>query len=119
MLPKIPRKQKVAENHFFLNTYHLRQVVRDGAVQPAEEKALGRAESGLSLSEGAVRKKGTDASVGSAVTGQRETVSNKKSGTGCPEVVAPHPCRQPRPGWRGCDGAVGALLSAGAALDDP
>lgn len=37
--------------------------LRAGAVQPGEEKAAGRAESGLSVSKGAVRRKGTDSLV--------------------------------------------------------
>jgi len=45
-------------------------------VQPGEDKAPGRPESGLSVSKGAVRKKGTDSLVGSVVTGQGEMVSN-------------------------------------------
>jgi len=34
--------------------------LRAGAVQPGEGKALGRPGVGLSISEGAVRRKGTD-----------------------------------------------------------
>jgi len=40
-----------------------------------EETGLGRAESGLSVSKGAVRKKGTDFLLRSVVVGQGETGS--------------------------------------------
>ena len=39
--------------------------LRAGAVQHGKEKAAGRAESGLSVSKGAVRRKGADSIVGS------------------------------------------------------
>ena len=39
---------------------------------------MGRAESGLSVSEWAVRKEGTDSSAGSVVIGQGEMVSDLK-----------------------------------------
>lgn len=45
-------------------------------MQPREERALGRAESSLSVSKRAVRKKGTDSLAGSVVMGQGEMVSN-------------------------------------------
>ena len=44
-------------------------------MQPGGEKAQGGPESGLSVSKGAVRKKGTDALAGSVVIGQGEMVS--------------------------------------------
>mgnify|MGYP001864662682 CR=1 FL=1 len=52
--------------------------LRAGAVQPGEEKALGRPESGLSLSKrGATGKKAmADTLAGSVVAGQWEIVSN-------------------------------------------
>ena len=50
--------------------------LRAGAVQHGEEKAPGRPESSLSVSTGAVRRT---------------------------ELWVPHPCRQPRPGWMGCE----------------
>lgn len=49
-------------------------------VPPEEEKAVGRPEGGLLVSEGAVRKEGTDSSAGSVVTGQGEMVSDLKRG---------------------------------------
>jgi len=73
VLPKIPRKQKVAEKHFSLNTYHLRQAVRDGA---AEEKAVGRAESGLSGCE----KEGDRHFCRVCCDRAKGKVSNKKKG---------------------------------------
>ena len=51
-----------------------------GAVQPGEEKVLGRHESGLSASKWAVRKKGTDSLAGSAVITQGEMVSHYRRG---------------------------------------
>ena len=51
-----------------------------GAVQPGDEKALERPDSGLSVSNGAVRKKGTDCLSRSVATGQREIVSKQKRG---------------------------------------
>ena len=50
--------------------------LRAGAVQPREEKAAGRSESSLSVSKAAVKRKGTDSLGESAVTGQREMVSD-------------------------------------------
>ena len=53
------------------------QAERAGAVQPGEEKAPRRPDSGLSVCKGeAVRKKGTDTVAGSVVTGQGEMVSD-------------------------------------------
>ena len=52
-----------------------RDRLRAGAVQPGEEKALGRPESSLSVSKRAVRKKETGSLQGSVVTGQEEMVS--------------------------------------------
>jgi len=53
------------------------QAERAGAVQPGEEKAPRRSDSGLSICKGeAVRKKGTDTVAGSVVTGQGEMVSD-------------------------------------------
>jgi len=50
---------------------------RFGAVQPGEEKAPRRPESGLSApKEGTVRKKGTDSSAESVLIKQREMVSS-------------------------------------------
>jgi len=50
---------------------------RPGAVQPGEEKAQGRPDSGLSVSKGRdVRRKRMDSLAGSVVTGQEEEVSN-------------------------------------------
>ena len=50
---------------------------RAGAVQPGEDKALGRPESGLSVSKGgALRKNGTDSLTESDVIGPGEIFSN-------------------------------------------
>jgi len=50
---------------------------RTGAVQPGEEKAQGRPESGLSVSKGGpIRKKGTDPLSRSVVIGKEEMVSD-------------------------------------------
>ena len=51
--------------------------LRIGSVQPGEEKALSRPESGLSVSKGgAVTKNGVDSLGGFVVAGQGEMVSN-------------------------------------------
>jgi len=55
------------------------QAERAGALQPGEEKAPERFESGLSVSSGgSMRKKGTISLAGSAVIGQEEIVSKLK-----------------------------------------
>ena len=53
------------------------QAERAAAVQPGEEKAAGRPESGLSVSKGGpIRKKGTDPLSRSVVIGKEEMVSD-------------------------------------------
>lgn len=52
------------------------QWIQEEMILAGVEKALGGAESGLSVSKRAVRKKGIDSSAGSVVTGHREVVSN-------------------------------------------
>ena len=49
--------------------------LRAGAVHPGEEKAPGRPKNSLSVSKGAVGKKGTDSLAGSVVIGQGEMSS--------------------------------------------
>ena len=52
---------------------------RAGPVHLGEEKALGRPDSGISVSKvGAIRKNRTDSLAGSVVIEQREMVSNLK-----------------------------------------
>ena len=53
-----------------------RDRLRAGAVQPGEEKILRSPEGSLSVSKGAVRRKGTDSLIGSVVTDQGEVGSN-------------------------------------------
>ena len=50
--------------------------LRAGDVQPGKEKALRRPESSLQYQKGTIRKKGTDSSAESVMTGQGEVVSN-------------------------------------------
>lgn len=50
--------------------------MKAGSVQPGEEKALGRPESGFSVSKGITREKEIDSFAASVVIGQEDMISN-------------------------------------------
>ena len=73
--PVGPCPEETHKNDLRDRTHLLQGQTESWAGQPGEVKALGRSESGLSVSKGAVRTKGTDSSAGSVVIGQGEMVS--------------------------------------------